>query len=68
MQGEDLRVLPKAKLGSNHWVFATAALLTQQQEQQQQQQQQGSATGASWAAGASLSSSSHTPASPAQTK
>jgi hypothetical protein len=25
-QGEDLKVLPKAKLGSNHWVFLTAAM------------------------------------------
>jgi hypothetical protein len=24
-QGEDLRVLPKVKLGANHWVFMTAA-------------------------------------------
>lgn len=26
VQGEDLKVLPKAKLGSNHWVFLTAAM------------------------------------------
>lgn len=25
-RGEDLRVLPKAKLGANHWTFLTAAV------------------------------------------
>jgi hypothetical protein len=30
VQGEDLRVLPKAKLGSNHWVFVTHAVVAKQ--------------------------------------
>lgn len=49
VQGEDLRVLPKAKLGSNHWMFLTAAV----------PQPQLAGSGSSWAGAISTGGSSN---------
>jgi hypothetical protein len=46
-QGEDLKVMPKAKLGSNHWVFLTATV----------PQPQLANSGTSWGAGSTGGSS-----------